>query len=139
MAVALDDLGGNGIHLKAQDVQGALFEFGFELGVGAHRVGDDVDVRVERRHVDVVDVVARGVVAGVVRLARRAAELRGLRLGLDALRTGERAGFGLAAVSERIVLYYGPGYGLKISSTEGEGTVMEVYMAKKINRDNNSR
>ena len=57
----------------------------------------------------------------------------------EAIRTGERAGFGLAAVSERIVLYYGPGYGLKISSTEGEGTVMEVYMAKKINLDNNSR
>ena len=50
----------------------------------------------------------------------------------EAIRTGERAGFGLAAVSERIALYYGPGYGLKISSTEGEGTVMEVYMAKKI-------
>ena len=57
----------------------------------------------------------------------------------EAIRTGERAGSGLAAVSERIVLYYGPGYGLKISSTEGEGTVMEVYMAKKINLDNNSR
>ena len=51
----------------------------------------------------------------------------------EAICTGERAGFGLAAVSERIKLYYGPGYGLKISSTEGEGTVMEVYMAKKIN------
>ena len=50
----------------------------------------------------------------------------------EAIRSGERAGFGLAAVSERIALYYGPGYGLKISSTEGEGTVMEVYMAKKI-------
>ena len=57
----------------------------------------------------------------------------------EAIRIGERAGFGLAAVSERIALYYGPGYGLKISSTEGEGTVMEVYMAKKINLDNNSR
>ena len=57
----------------------------------------------------------------------------------EAIRTGKRAGFGLAAVSERIALYYGPGYGLKISSTEGEGTVMEVYMAKKINLDNNSR
>ena len=56
----------------------------------------------------------------------------------EAIRTGERAGFGLAAVSERIALYYGPGYGLKLSSTEGEGTVMEVYMAKKINLDNNS-
>ena len=54
----------------------------------------------------------------------------------EAIRTGERAGFGLAAVSERIALYYGPGYGLKISSTEGEGTVMEVYVAKKINPEN---
>ena len=53
----------------------------------------------------------------------------------EAIRTGERAGFGLAAVSERIKLYYGSGYGLKISSVEGEGTVMEVYMAKKINLD----
>lgn len=57
----------------------------------------------------------------------------------EAIRTGERAGFGLAAVSERIALYYGPGYGLKISSTEGEGTVMEVYIAKKINLNNNLR
>ena len=50
----------------------------------------------------------------------------------DAICTGERAGFGLAAVSERIALYYGAGYGLRISSTEGEGTVIEVYLAKQI-------
>lgn len=50
----------------------------------------------------------------------------------NAIETGERKGFGLAAVSERIRLYYGSGYGLKISSKEGEGTVMEVYLAKKI-------
>ena len=50
----------------------------------------------------------------------------------DAICTGERAGFGLAAVSERITLYYGAGYGLRISSTEGEGTVIEVYLAKQI-------
>lgn len=56
----------------------------------------------------------------------------------EAIRTGERAGFGLAAVSENCTLLWS-GYGLKISSTEGEGTVMEVYMAKKINLDNNSR
>ena len=49
-----------------------------------------------------------------------------------AIETGERKGFGLAAVSERIRLYYGSGYGLKISSEEGEGTVMEMYLAKKI-------
>ena len=50
----------------------------------------------------------------------------------DAICTGERAGFGLAAVSERIALYYGAGYGLRISSIEGEGTVIEVYLAKQI-------
>ena len=51
----------------------------------------------------------------------------------EAIRTGERAGFGLAAVSERIALYYGPGYGLEVFLLqEGEGTVMEVYMAKKL-------
>ena len=55
-----------------------------------------------------------------------------LRQVQDAIRTGEREGFGLAAVSERIKLYYGLGYGLKISSQEGEGTVMEVYLSKKI-------
>ena len=50
----------------------------------------------------------------------------------NAIKTGERTGFGLAAVSERIRLYYGSGYGLKISSKEGEGTVMEIYLAKKM-------
>lgn len=49
-----------------------------------------------------------------------------------AIEPGERKGFGLAAVSERIRLYYGSGYGLKISSEEGEGTVMEMYLAPKI-------
>lgn len=53
----------------------------------------------------------------------------------EAIRTGERAGFGLAAVSERLRLYYGAGYGLKISSEEGEGTVMEVYLAKQIRKN----
>ena len=42
-------------------------------------------------------------------------------------RTGERAGFGLAAVAERIALYYGLGYGMTISSKEGEGTTAVSY------------
>lgn len=50
----------------------------------------------------------------------------------NAIRTGERAGFGLSAVAERIRLYYGPGYGMEISSEEGKGTVVEVRLAKKI-------
>ena len=56
----------------------------------------------------------------------------------NAIETGERTGFGLAAVSERIHLYYGAGYGLKISSKEGEGTVMEIHLAKKMQNEDAS-
>lgn len=50
----------------------------------------------------------------------------------EAIRTGERAGFGLAAVAERIALYYGPGYGMKIFSEEGKGTTVEIRLGKDI-------
>lgn len=50
----------------------------------------------------------------------------------EAIRTGERAGFGLAAVVERIALYYGPGYGMKIFSEEGKGTTVEIRLGKNI-------
>lgn len=50
----------------------------------------------------------------------------------EAIRTGKRAGFGLAAVSERIALYYGSGYGMKIFSREGEGTRVEIRLGKDI-------
>lgn len=50
----------------------------------------------------------------------------------EAIRTGERAGFGLAAVAERIALYYGPGYGMKIFSEEGKGTTVEIRHGKNI-------
>ena len=50
----------------------------------------------------------------------------------EAIRAGERAGFGLAAVAERIALYYGPGYGMTISSKEGEGTTVELRLGKNI-------
>ena len=50
----------------------------------------------------------------------------------EAIRTGERAGFGLAAVAERIALYYGPGYGMTISSEEGVGTTVEIRLGKNI-------
>lgn len=50
----------------------------------------------------------------------------------EAIRTGERAGFGLAAVAERIKLYYGACYGIKIDSEENKGTVIEITVAKKI-------
>ena len=50
----------------------------------------------------------------------------------EAIRTGERAGFGLAAVAERIALYYGPVYGMKIFSEEGKGTTVEIRLGKNI-------
>lgn len=50
----------------------------------------------------------------------------------EAIRTGERAGFGLATVAERIALYYGPGYGMKIFSEEGKGTTVEIRLGKNI-------
>ena len=50
----------------------------------------------------------------------------------EAIRTGERAGFGLAAVAERNALYYGPGYGMKIFSEEGKGTTVEIRLGKNI-------
>ena len=50
----------------------------------------------------------------------------------EAIRTGERAGFGLAAVAERIALYYVPGYGMTISSKEGVGTTVEIRLGKNI-------
>ena len=53
----------------------------------------------------------------------------------EAIRTGERAGFGLAAVAERIALYYGPGYGMKIFSEEGKGTTVEIRLEKIFNQN----
>ena len=50
----------------------------------------------------------------------------------NAIKNGERAGFGLTAVAERLRLYYGPGYGMEISSKEGEGTVIQVRLGKKL-------
>ena len=35
-------------------------------------------------------------------------------------------GFGLANVNERIHMYFGAEYGLKIQSTKGKGTIVEV-------------
>lgn len=50
----------------------------------------------------------------------------------QALEEGKRIGFGLAAVHERIRLYYGEPYGVKIYSEYGEGTRVEVRMAKEL-------
>lgn len=56
-------------------------------------------------------------------------QLQAIRYSLE---HGERLGFGLAAVHERVKLYFGIGYGIHISSTFGKGTTVEVLIAKKI-------
>ena len=40
--------------------------------------------------------------------------------------TGERVGFGLVTVHERLRLFFGGNYGLDIVSREGEGTTVTV-------------
>lgn len=50
----------------------------------------------------------------------------------QALKEGKRVGFGLAAVHERIRLYYGALYGVKINSKYGEGTRVEVQLPKEL-------
>ena len=49
--------------------------------------------------------------------------LEELRRGME---KGERVGFGLSTVHERIRLLFGPGYGLSLSSKEGIGTTVTV-------------
>lgn len=50
----------------------------------------------------------------------------------DSLEYGEHLGFGLAAVHERVKLYFGKGYGIYITSIYGIGTTVEVLISKKI-------
>lgn len=50
----------------------------------------------------------------------------------QALEEGKRVGFGLAVVHERIRLYCGKPYGVKINSKYGEGTRVEVQIPKEL-------
>lgn len=52
----------------------------------------------------------------------------------NALEEGGRAGFGAAAVHERIKLYFGKQYGIKIYSEYGEGTRVELRFPKEIRK-----
>ncbi len=53
----------------------------------------------------------------------------------EALENGKRVGFGMAAVHERMKLYYGKGYGVKIHSDYGKGTRVEVRIAKNVRQN----
>ncbi len=47
----------------------------------------------------------------------------------------ERVGFGLSTVHERIRLFFGPPYGLSISSRQGVGTTISIRIPKKKEED----
>ena len=57
---------------------------------------------------------------GVGMTARRLDQLR------TAMERQERVGFGLSAVNQRLILQFGPEYGLHIASVEGVGTTVTV-------------
>lgn len=46
----------------------------------------------------------------------------------QAMETGERVGFGLATVNERLRLLFGPEYGLDLSSRQGVGTTVTIHI-----------
>lgn len=45
------------------------------------------------------------------------------------VKSSSKGGFGVKNVYDRIQLYYGNGYGLKITSIEGRGTHVKIYLA----------
>ena len=45
---------------------------------------------------------------------------------------GERVGFGLTTVHERLRLFFGDEYGLRVESTEGKGTVITARIPSKM-------
>lgn len=49
--------------------------------------------------------------------------------------SGERVGFGLATVDERLRLLFGPDYGLSIASREGEGTTVTVRIPRRTEKE----
>lgn len=71
------------------------------------------------------DVVLRVSDDGVGMPRQRLEELRA------ALETGERVGFGLVTVHERLRLLFGRGYGLQIESREGRGTVVTARIPRE--------
>lgn len=56
-------------------------------------------------------------------------QLGKLRLDLNRTDREEQAGFGLANVNERIKMIYGEQYGIRVESTPGEGTVVEIIVS----------
>lgn len=56
------------------------------------------------------------------------ARLRGLISG--EIELGDKRGFGMANVQQRITMHFGGGYGIRVDSTAGEGTIVTVRIPK---------
>ena len=52
-----------------------------------------------------------------------------------AMEQGERVGFGLSTVHERVRLFFGAPYGLSISSKPGVGTTISVLIPKHFEKE----
>ncbi|MCJ7691117.1 MAG: ATP-binding protein, partial [Clostridiaceae bacterium] len=48
--------------------------------------------------------------------------------------SGEKKGYGIKNVDERIKLYFGEEYGIKIYSEKGKGTKVEVMISQNIRK-----
>ena len=53
----------------------------------------------------------------------------------SAMEQGERLGFGLSTVHERVRLFFGSPYGLSISSQPGIGTTISVRIPRRFGRE----
>ena len=56
----------------------------------------------------------------------------------SALDRGERVGFGLSTVHERVRLFFGEPYGLSISSQQGVGTTISVRFPRRSGKEEGS-
>lgn len=72
------------------------------------------------------DVVLRVTDDGIGISAERLAQIQ------NALQTGQRIGFGLSTVHERIRLLFGEGYGLSFSSQENVGTTVTIRIPRTV-------
>ena len=75
------------------------------------------------------DILLRVADDGVGMTPERLEQLRSSR------DSGERVGFGLATVDERLRLLFGPDYGLSIASREGEGTTVTVRIPRRTEKE----
>ena len=95
-------------------VENALYH-----GVKLKRAMGHIRVAARREGGDVLIQVADD---GMGMTPERLQELR------QAMEAGERVGFGLATVNERLRLLFGPEYGLELASRQGAGTTVSVHI-----------